>query len=123
MDIKPIRTEAEYQAALQEIDLLFDTAPNSPEEDRLEVLSLLVEAYEAEHYPIYPPDPIEAILHIMDAYQLEPTDLELFIGSPEQVTKVLSRQEPLTLAMIRKLHEGLGIPAEILIRPSVTMAS
>ena len=81
------------------------------------------EAYEAEHYPIYPLDSIEAILHVMDAYQLEPRELEPLIGSQEQVTKVLNRQEPLTLSMIRKLHEGLGIPAEILIRPSVTVVT
>ena len=81
------------------------------------------EAYEAEHYPIYLPDSIEAILHVMDAYQLESRDLEPFIGSQEQVAKVLNRQEPLTLPMIRKLHEGLDIPAEILIWPSVTIAA
>jgi HTH-type transcriptional regulator / antitoxin HigA len=123
MDIKPIRTEADYQATLQEIDRLFDVAPNTPEEDRLEVLTILVETYEAEHYPIYPPDPIEAILHVMDAYQLESRDLEPFIGSQEQVANVLSRREPLTLPMIRNLHDGLDIPAEILIQPSVTMAA
>ncbi|MBE7469671.1 MAG: transcriptional regulator [Anaerolineae bacterium] len=123
MDAKPIRTEAEYQAVLQEIDRLFDAAPNTPEEDRLELLTILVEAYEAEHYPIYPPDPVEAILHIMEAYQLEPPDLEPFIGSEEQVANILNRQEPLTLPMIRNLHDKLGIPAEILIRPSVTMAA
>lgn len=123
MSIKPIRTEAEYQAALQEIDRLFDAVPNSPEEDRLELLTILVEAYEAEYYPIYPPDPIEAILHVMDAYQLEPSDLEPFIGSSEQVAHILNRQESLTLPMIRNLHDKLGIPAEILIRPSVTVAA
>lgn len=123
MDAKPIRTEAEYQAALQEIDQLFEAAPNTPEEDRLELLTILVEAYEAEHYPIYPPDPVEAILHIMEAYELEPSDLEPFIGSEEQVANILNRQEPLTLPMIRNLYDKLGIPAEILIRPSVTMAA
>ena len=74
--IKPIRTETEYQTALQEIDRLFDALPNTPEEDRLEVLTILVEAYEAEHYPILPPDPVDAILHVMDAYQLGEQDLE-----------------------------------------------
>jgi HTH-type transcriptional regulator / antitoxin HigA len=123
MNAKPIRTEAEYQAALQEIDLLFDAAPSTPEEDRLELLTILVEAYEAEHYPIYPPDPVEAILHVLDAYQLEPHDLEPFIGSPEQVANILNRQESLTLPMIRRLYEGLDIPAEILIQPSMTVAT
>ena|SRR5688572_10908132 len=123
MKIKPIKTEADYQAALQEIDRLFDTASNTPEEELLEVLTILVEAYEAEHYPILPPDPIEAILHIMDAYQLEPGDLEPYIGSKEQVLEVLSRKRPLTLPMIRELHKGLGIPAEILIQSSLEIAA
>lgn len=117
MEIKPIRTEAEYEAALQEIESLFDVPANTPAEDRLELLTILVEVYEAKHYPIPPPDPIDAILHVMDAYQLLPRDLEPYIGSWEKISGVLSRQKPLTLKMIRKLHEGLGIPAEILIRP------
>ena len=117
MQIKPIRTEAEYEAALQEIESLFDVPPNTPAEDRLELLTILVEVYEAKHYPIPPPDPIDAILHVMDAYQLVPRDLEPYLGSLERISEVLSRQKPLTLMMIRKLHEGLGIPAEILIRP------
>ena len=108
METKPIRTEAEYQVALQEIDRLFDAAPNTPEEDRLELLTILVESYEAEHYPIYPPDPVEAILHVMEAYQLEPHDLEPFIGSPEQVANILNRQESLILPIIRHLHDKVG---------------
>jgi HTH-type transcriptional regulator/antitoxin HigA len=124
MDVtKPIRTEVEYQTALREIDLLFDAAPNTPEEDHLELLAILVEAYEAEHYPILPPDPIDAILHVMDAYQLDEQDLVTFIGSQKQVSEILNRRKPLTLPMIRKLHEGLGIPAEILIYPSLEMAA
>ena len=124
MDVtKPIRTEVEYQTALREIDLLFDTASNTPEEDHLELLAILVEAYEAEHYPILPPDPIDAILHVMDAYQLGEQDLVVFIGSQKQVLEILNRRKPLTLPMIRKLHEGLGIPAEILIYPSLEMAA
>ena len=123
MEIKPIRTEADYQAALQEIDRFFDVPPDTPEEDLLEVLTILVEAYEADRYPILPPDPIEAILHLMDAYQLEPGDLEPYLGSQEQVARVLSRKTPLTLSMIRKLHKGLGIPAEILIQPSLEVAA
>ena len=123
MEIKPIRTEAEYEAALQEIEGLFDVPANTPDEDRLELLTILVEVYEAKHYPIPPPDPIDAILHVMDAYQLLPRDLEPYLGSWEKISGVLSRQKPLTLKMIRKLHEGLGIPAEILIRqPSQVMA-
>jgi len=121
--IKPIRTEAEYQAALQEIDRLFDVAPDTPEEDRLELLTILVEVYEAEHHPILPPDPIEAILHVMDAYQLDAQDLEPYLGSQKQISEILSRKKPLTLPMIRKLHDGLGIPAEILIQPSLEVAA
>jgi HTH-type transcriptional regulator/antitoxin HigA len=123
MKIKPIKTEADYQSALQEIDRLFDAAAGTPEEELLEVLTILVEAYETEHYPILPPDPIEAILHVMDAYQLEPGDLEQYLGSQEQVLEVLSRKRPLTLPMIRELHKGLGIPAEILIQTSLEIAA
>jgi HTH-type transcriptional regulator / antitoxin HigA len=123
MKIKPIKTEADYQATLQEIDHLFDAASDTPEEELLEVLAILVEAYEAEYYPILPPDPIEAILHVMDAYQLEPGDLEPYIGSQKQVLEVLSRKRPLTLPMIRELHKGLGIPAEILIQSSLEITA
>ena len=123
MEIKPIKTEADYQAALQEIDRLFDAAADTPEEELLEVLTILVEAYEAEHYPVLPPDPIEAILHVMDAYQLGPGDLEQYIGPQEQVLEVLSRKRSLTLPMIRELHKGLGIPAEILIQSSLEIAA
>jgi len=118
VDLKTIKSEAEYQATLKEIDRLFDTAHGTAEEDRLEVLAILVEAYEAEHYPILPPDPIDAIRHVMDAHQLEPSDLEPYIGDQKLVLDILSRRAPLTLPMIRKLHEGLDIPAEILIQPS-----
>ncbi len=121
--IKPIRTEVEYQTALQEIDRLFDVAPNTPEEDRLELLTILVETYEAEHYPILPPDPIDAILHVMDAYQLSEQDLEPYIGNQEQISEILSRKKTLTLPMIRKLHNKLGIPAEILIQPPLKAAA
>lgn len=121
--IKPIHTEAEYQAALAEIDRLFDVAPNTPEENRLELLTILVEAYESIHYPIPFPDPVDAILHVMEAQQLESSDLEPYLGSPAQVTAILNRQKPLTLPMIRKLHRGLDIPAEILIQPTTKMAA
>lgn len=121
--IKPIRTEAEYQAALEEINHLFDVAAGTPEEDHLELLTILVEAYESTHYPVPPPDPIDAILHVMDAQQLTSRDLEPYLGSPAQVTAILNRQKPLTLPMIRKLHQGLGIPAEILIQPATKLAA
>ncbi len=117
MNIKPIKTEADYEAALDEVEQLFDTTPNTPEGDRLEVLTTLIEAYEEKHYPIPSPDPIETILYYMESRGLSRSDLELYIGSRARVSEVLNRKRPLTIYMIRKLHAGLGIPAEILIRP------
>ncbi|MDM8518985.1 hypothetical protein QUF64_02995 [Anaerolineales bacterium HSG6] len=120
MNIKPIKTEAEYQSTLQEIDHLFDVAPNTPEEDYLELLAILVEAYEAQHYPIPLPEPIDAIRHFMEAQQLLPRDLVPYIGSLKWVEEILNRKRDLTLDMIRKLHANLGIPAEVLIQPVVS---
>ncbi len=117
MEIKPIKTETDYQATLQEIDHLFDAAPDTPEGDRLEVLATLVEAYEDKHYDIPLPDPIEAILYHAESRGLSRRDLEPYIGSRARVSEVLNRKRPLSMAMIRKLHTGLGIPAEILIQP------
>jgi HTH-type transcriptional regulator/antitoxin HigA len=117
MEIKPIKTEADYQAALQEIEGLFDAAPDTPEGDRLDVLVTLVEAYEEKHYSIPKPDPIEAILYHMESRGLVRRDLEPYIGSRARVSEVLNRKRPLTMEMIRNLHKGLGIPAEILIQP------
>lgn len=117
MNIKPIKTEADYEAALDEVEHLFDSTPNTPEGDRLEVLTTLIEAYEEKHYPIPSPDPIETILYYMESRGLSRSDLELYIGSRARVSEVLNRKRPLTIYMIRKLHAGLGIPAEILIRP------
>jgi HTH-type transcriptional regulator / antitoxin HigA len=117
MDIKPIKSEADYEAALREIEELFEAEPNTPAGDRLEVLSTLVEAYEEAHYPIPPPDPIEAIYYYMESRGLTQQDLEPYVGNPARVSEVLNKQRPLSLSMIRKLHEGLGIPAEVLIRP------
>jgi HTH-type transcriptional regulator/antitoxin HigA len=121
--LKPIRTETDYEAALQEIDRLFEAAPQTPEADRLEILAILVEDYEAEHYPMLPPDPVDAILHVMDAYQLDATDLEPYLGSQKQVSAILSRKKSLTLPMIRKLHAALGIPAEVLIQSPLKAAA
>ena len=117
MDIKPIKTEADYQAALEEIEGLFDAAPDTPEGDRLEVLVTLVEAYEEKHYSIPKPDPIEAILYHMESRGLTRRDLQPYIGSRARVSEVLNRKRPLTMEMIRNLHKGLGIPAEVLIQP------
>lgn len=117
MDIRPIKTEADYQAALEEIERLFDAAPDTPEGDRLQVLSTLVEAYEESRYPLPLPDPIEAIKYYMESRGLSRRDLEPYIGSRGRVSEVLHRRRPLTIEMIRRLHGEPGIPAEVLIQP------
>ena len=117
MTIRPIRNEEDYETALEEIETLWDATPNSPEADRLDVLVMLVEAYEGEHYPIPPPDPIEMILHVMDARGLTRRDMEPYLGTRARVSEILNRRRPLTLRMIRRLQSGLGIPADILVQP------
>lgn len=118
MDIKPIRSEADYEAALAEVDRLWGAEPGTPDGDRFEVLFTLVEAYEEKQFPILPPDPVEAIKYYMESRGLDRRDLEKYIGPSGRVSEVLSRKRPLTLAMIRRLNKGLGIPAEILIQNS-----
>lgn len=117
MEIRPIHTEADYQAALQEVSALMDQDPDAgtPDGDRLVVLATLVQAYEAKHNPIAPPDPIEAIKFRIEQGGLSIKDLEPLIGRSNRVYEVLGRTRPLTLPMIRRLHKGLGIPAEVLI--------
>ena len=116
MDIQPIRNDADYEAALREIERLFDAEPDTPEGDRLEVLVTLVEAYEAKHYDIPLPDPIEAIKYHMESRGLSRRDFEPYIGSRARVSEILNRRRPLSLRMIRNLETGLGIPAEVLIQ-------
>ena len=115
MEIRPIRTETDYQETLREVELLFNAAPNKPESDRLDVLSTLVKAYEKAHFPIEIPDPMEAIQYYMDTRGWSGSDLEQCIGSRVKVSEILSRKRSFTLEMIRKLNQELGIPAEILI--------
>ena len=115
MDIKPIRNERDYRKALKRIETIWDAAPGSPEFDELEVLSTLVEAYEERHNPIALPDPIEAIRFRMEQLGLSRKDLEPYIGSRGRVSEVLGRRRAMSLTMIRKLHRGLGIPAETLL--------
>ncbi len=117
MDVKPIRTEDDYKAAMRQVSAYFDDEPEpgSVAGDHFEVLIALVHAYEAAHYPVSPPDPIEAIKFRMDQSGLTPKDLTPYIGRINRVYEVLARRRPLTLPMIRKLHAGLGIPAESLI--------
>ena len=115
MNIKPIKTEEDYKLALARVSELMEAEMNTPEGDELDVLATLIESYEAKHYAIAPPDPIEAIKFQMEQRGLEQQDLEVFIGKREVVTKVLNRQSELTLAMMRQLHRGLLIPLESLI--------
>ena len=117
MDIQPIKTEPDYEAALQEIERLWDSPYGSPEGDKLDVLVTLVEAYEEKNHPIPPPDPVDAILHHIESQGLSHSDLEPYMGSRSYVLEVLNRKRALTLDMIRKLHEGLGISADILVQP------
>ncbi len=117
MEIKPIKNEADYEAALKDIERLFDAIPGTPDGDRLEILSTLVEAYENEHYEIPAPDPVEAILYFMESRGLTRSDLEPYIGSRARVSEVINRKRPLSLSMIQRLNNGLGIPAEALIKP------
>lgn len=116
MELRPIRTKPEYRAALKEAEALWDAPSGTPKADRLEVLTLLIEAYERKHYPIEAPDPIDFLLHIMEARGLARKDLEPYIGSRARVAEVLNRVRPLTLEMIRRLAAGLDLPAEVLIR-------
>jgi HTH-type transcriptional regulator / antitoxin HigA len=117
-EIKPIRTKRDYEAALTEIEHLWGAKAKTPEGDRLDVLATLIDAYETEHYPMDPPDPIEAIKFRMEQQGLTRKDLEEIIGTRTRIAEVLSRKRGLSIAMIRRLHERLGISAEVLIRPS-----
>jgi len=117
MEIRPIRTEADYDAALQEIDRLWGSPFGSPDGDKMDVLVTLVEAYEEKQYPILPPDPIEAILHTIESQGLTRRDLEPYLGSQARIAEVLNRQQALSLEMIRNLQSGLGIAADILVQP------
>jgi HTH-type transcriptional regulator/antitoxin HigA len=117
MHIKPIRTKADYRAALKEIEALMNAKADTPGGERLDVLVTLVEAYEAKHYPMDLPDPVEAIKFRMEQMGLAPKDLVPMIGQLNRVYEVLNRKRPLTLKMIWRLHRELGIPAESLIKP------
>ncbi len=117
-EVRPIRTKRDHEAALKQIERLWGARTGTPEGDRLDVLATLVDAYEAEHYPMDPPDPIEAIKFRMEQQGLTRRDLEEIIGSRTRIAEVLNRKRGLSIAMIRRLHERLGISADVLIRPS-----
>ena len=112
MEIKPIKKEKDYQATLKEIESLFEAAPGTPQGDRLDVLTTLVEAYEDRHFRIPLPDPIEAINYYMESRDLNRRDLEPYIGSRSRVSEILNRKRALTTDMIRKLHSGTTFRAQ-----------
>jgi len=117
-EIKPIRSEADYEAALAEVERLWGARSGKPEGDRLDVLATLIDAYECEHHPIAPPDPIEAIEFRMEQQGLTRKDLEGILGSRTRIAEVLNRRRGPSINMIRRSHEKLGISADVLIRPS-----
>jgi len=123
VDIKPIRTKADYRAALKQIEALMNAKADTPGGERLDVLVTLVQAYEAKHYPMELPDPVEAIKFRMEQMGLAPKDLVPMIGQLNRVYEVLNRKRPLTLKMIWRLHRELGIPAESLIKPDEQRAA
>ena len=117
-ELKPIRTKADYKAALAELERLWGAKSGTSKGDRLDVLATLVDVYETQHYPMDPPDPIEAIQFRMEQQGLTRKDLESMIGTRARVAEVMSRRRNLSIDMIRRLHEQLGISAEVLIRPT-----
>jgi len=121
MHIRPIRSDSEYRKALKEVSALFDCEPEpgTPEGDAFEVMLTLIEAYEAKHFPVDLPNPIEAIKFRMEQSGLTPADLAPAIGRTNRVYEVLNGKRALTLPMIWKLHDMFGIPAESLIKPAV----
>ncbi len=117
MSLHPLKTETDYREALAEIEQLFNALPETAEGDRLDMLTLLVESYEEKQYPILPPDPIAALEYHLESRGLDRRDLEPYLGSLSRVEDVLSRRRGLTITMIRRLHRGLGISADVLIQP------
>ncbi len=116
MDIKPIKSKKDHAQALKRIEALMNAKANTREGDELDILVTLVEAYEAKHYVIDAPDPIAAIQHRMEALGMNRKDLEPLLGSKSRVSEVLNRKRKLTMEMVRKLHEGMQLPAEALIQ-------
>ena len=117
-EVRPIRSKRDHEAALKEVERLWGAKAGTREGDRLDVLATLIDAYEAEHYPMDPPDPIEAIEFRMEQQELTRRDLEEIIGTSTRIAEIMNRKRGLSIAMIRRLHERLGISADVLIRPS-----
>jgi len=115
MEIKPIRSETDYEVVLKEIEKLMQSQPGTPDGDRMDVLVTLVESYEARHFPIpEPDDPVQVLEYYMESRGLSRTDLIAYLGSKERVSEVFNRKRGLSLEMIRRLHNGLGIPADLI---------
>jgi HTH-type transcriptional regulator/antitoxin HigA len=123
VEIHPIKTETDYRRALGEVERLWDANPGSPDGDYVEVLSTLIEAYEANHHPIPPPDPIAAIEFMIEQKGLTRRDLEPAIGSRGRVSEILNRKRPLTLPMVRSLSALLQIPTDVLVQPYQTRSA
>jgi HTH-type transcriptional regulator/antitoxin HigA len=117
-EVRPIRSQRDHEAALGEVERLWGAKTGTREGDRLDVLATLIDAYEAEHHPMDPPDPIEAIKFRMEQQGLTRRDLEALIGTRTRIAEILNRKRGLSISMVRRLHERLGISAEVLIRPS-----
>ncbi len=116
MTIKPIKNEQQYDVALDRADLIFDARPDTPEGDELEVLLLVIKAWEDEHHPVPPPDPIEAIKLTMEEKGLRASDLTQQLGvSKGYISQLLNRKKPLTASVMRSFHKHLGIPADVLL--------
>ena len=116
MAIKPIKTKKDYQTAMNRLEMIFDAKPGTPEGDELEVLGILIDKYEQEHYPIGYPDPIEAIKFRMEQLGYSQNDLAKVVGLKSRASEILSKKRKLTLEMIRQLHQALGIPTDVLIQ-------
>lgn len=123
MEIRPIKSDADYRASLEEAERLWDAEPGTPDGDRVELLSTLIEAYEAQHHPIPAPDPIAAIAFMMEQKGLSRRDLEPAIGSCGRVSEILTRKRPLTLPMVRALSALLNIPTDVLVQPYATRSA
>jgi len=115
MEIRPIKTEDDYNKAIKRIEQLWGAKKDTLKGDELDLLSTLVEAYEIKHYPIAPPDPIDAILFRMEQMEMSKTDMEKYLGSQSRVSEILNRKRSLTLKMIKTLYKELKIPAEVLL--------
>lgn len=115
MNIKPIRSDEDLHAAFRRLEKVFQAKEGTPEADEMEILVMLIEAYEQKYYPITPPDPVDAIKFRMEQQGLTQKDLEPYIGSSGRVSEVLNRKRRLSLAMVKRLHDGLKIPYESLL--------